>query len=423
MSFFKKLFGGGSYADDMAEGDKAFAAERWTDARAAYESALDRAKGDAESEPAQAKIDQCRDALARELMTEAERLLDADNLELAEAELQNAIELAASDEIRTMARRRIETLEKEDALRQHEELPDEMSDEDRWSLLAGSWTEDQLDEYDEYGEAFREAILLLHDGEHEAAREQLEAIADEYEDPVYLWLEVGRARMLCEDHEKAEEAFEAFLEPLEDDEGGAAKMAALANLATLRDRDDDEEGAIAYLEQAMDAFPEEPVPFLMMGQFLFGKGHHAEAAEVLLAGEDLLNPDRPDWRYLEQLGLALAEADEPERAAAYLDRVIAFFVGLRRHDRELDYPPASAVKRAELFEEEGRLEKAADLYRTLANGSDKDNHITYHREAARLLLELELHEEARRMLTRALALAEDDDEAAAEIEAQLEELE
>ncbi|MCA9609664.1 MAG: tetratricopeptide repeat protein [Myxococcales bacterium] len=423
MSFFKKLFGGASFADEIGEGDGLVEQGRHAEARAAYERAHDQARSDDERAQAQAKIDTCLDELARARIAEAEMLIENDALDLAEHELKNAMELAASDAIRNDARRRIETLEKEDAKRQQAELPDEMSDEDRWALLAGNWEEEQLDEYDEYGDAFREALLLLHDGDHAEARAALEAIADEYEDSVYLWLEIGRARMLGEAWDEAEEAFRTFLEGLGEDEGGAARLSALANVATLRDRAGDEEGAIEMLSEAMDAFPEEPAVFSMMGRYLLDKGDAAEAAEVLEAGAVLLDEERPDWRYLELLGLAHLEAENEDAAAVYLDRVITFFVSLRRHDRPLDYPPQTALARAKIHEDRGELNKAADIFRTLSMGTDTDNHLTYHREAARLLLELGLEDEARRMLTRALALCEDDPEVHAEIEEQVAALE
>lgn len=423
MSFFKKLFGGASFADEVREGDGLFEARRHAEARAAYERARDAARSDEERAEAQQKIDACLDALARERMAEAETLVANDAIDLAEAELQNAIELAASDKVRNEARRRLETLEQDDAKRQQAEIPDEMSDEDRWALLAGNWEEEQLEEYDEYGDAFRAALLALHDGDAKEARAALEAIEAEYEDCVYLWLEIGRARMLCEAWDEAEEAFRAFLDGLGEDEGGAARLAGLANLASLRDRAGDDEGAIEVLSEAMEASPEEPGVFSMMGRYLLDKGDAAEAAEVLEAGAVLLDEERPDWRYLELLGLAHHAAENEDAAAGYFDRVIAFFVSLRRHDRPLDYPPQTAVARAKIHEDQGELHKAADIYRTLSQGTDTDNHLTYHREAARLLLELELNDEARRMLTRALALCEDDPEVHAAIEQQVAALE
>ena len=423
MGFFKKLFGGRDFNGEMKEADAHFEGGAWAEARLCYERAAESARDGDDGSRAESQMRECLDRLAQARLDEAKELQANGHLDLAEAELMNAIELAASDSIRNEARRRIETLEQQDAVRKQAEIPDEMSDEDRWALLAGNWEEDQLDEYDEYGERFRTAVLAMHDGEGEAALETLEEIADEYEDPAYLWLEIARARSLVEDLAGSEEALRAFLEAMGPDDGGAARMGARANLAALRDRDEDEDGAIAELTKAMEEFPEETMPFLLMGRFLFDKGYFDEAAEVLEAGTQLLDPDRPDWRYLELVGLSLAEAGEPERAAGYLDQVISFFVSLRRHDRPLDYPVNTATTRAAIHENAGELEKAADLYRTLSQGSDAQNHLSYHQETARLLLELGLEEEARRMLTRALALAADDEEALEQIEAQLSELE
>ena len=64
---------------------------------------------------------------------------------------------------------------------------------------------------------------------------------------------------------------------------------------------------------------------------------------------------------------------------------------------------------AKLYESEGLLERAADMYRALSRGSDTEHHATYHYEAGRLLRAAGLTEEARRMLMRADALASEDD--------------
>jgi lipoprotein NlpI len=55
------------------------------------------------------------------------------------------------------------------------------------------------------------------------------------------------------------------------------------------------------------------------------------------------------------------------------------------------------------------LDRAADMYRALSQGSDRERHARYHYEAGRLLHAIGLMDEARRMLTRAEALRSDDD--------------
>ncbi|HHH29608.1 MAG TPA: hypothetical protein ENK57_14855, partial [Polyangiaceae bacterium] len=206
MGFFKKLFGGRDFNGEMKEADAHFEGGAWAEARLCYERAAESARDGDDGSRAESQMRECLDRLAQARLDEAKELQANGHLDLAEAELMNAIELAASDSIRNEARRRIETLEQQDAVRKQAEIPDEMSDEDRWALLAGNWEEDQLDEYDEYGERFRTAVLAMHDGEGEAALETLEEIADEYEDPAYLWLEIARARSLVEDLAGSEEA-------------------------------------------------------------------------------------------------------------------------------------------------------------------------------------------------------------------------
>ena len=79
-----------------------------------------------------------------------------------------------------------------------------------------------------------------------------------------------------------------------------------------------------------------------------------------------------------------------------------------------DFPPTTATTLAKLYEADGRLDRAADLYRALSQGSDKERHALYHYEAGRLLHALGLADEARRMLTRADALTTEDDAELAE---------
>lgn len=424
MSFFKRIFGGASFDEERADGDRLFDDEEFEQARIAYQRALDHKKPGPEDARThcETRMHACLDRMAEARIAEAEELVDNGQLDLAEEELQHAIELAKDEAIIKRAKRRIETLEQEDAKIQAE-IPDEMSDEDRWAILAGTWDDDQLAEYDEYGEAFREAMLLLHDEKLEEGLEGLEELLNDAEEPVYLWLEVGRARAVNEDFEGAEEAIREFLDLLEEDEGGEAKLSGFATLARLREQDGDEEGAMEELSDAMEAFPDDPRPFLLMGQYLRSKGHGEEAADVLEAGRALLDEDGFDWRYYQEVGLAQKDAGNAEIAADYLDRVIAFCIERSRQSGTVVYYPETAVARAALYEDEGRLEKAADLFRTLASGPDRANHLVYHREAGRLLAELGLDNDARRMLTRAVALAEDDDEAREALEAQLQELE
>jgi len=137
---------------------------------------------------------------------------------------------------------------------------------------------------------------------------------------------------------------------------------------------------------------------------------------VLHTSLDLSKKAGTDWRLLEEIGLASELAGKPDDARSFLEQVVEFFAS----HQITDYPPTTATTLAKLHEADGRLERAADLYRALSQGSDKEQHAVYHYEAGRLLHALGLSDEARRMLTRAGALAsEDDAELAAQITALL----
>ncbi|MGB9341285.1 MAG: hypothetical protein WCB63_18735, partial [Polyangiales bacterium] len=235
------------------------------------------------------------------------------------------------------------------------------------------------------------------------ARTQLETVLAEAQKPRYLWLEVGRARLLSDDVEGGKEALKSFLGALPDDEGGETKLAANLALARLADEAERFEEAMGYFQGAVHALPEDYRPYLAMGAFLRSKGHGEEALEVLHTSLELSETSGTDWRLLEELGLASELAGKPGDARSFLNQVVEFFT----HHQITDFPPTTATTLAKLYEAEGRLDRAADLYRALSQGSDRDRHALYHYEAGRLLQALDLQDEARRMLTRAEALLGD----------------
>ncbi|MDQ3037369.1 MAG: tetratricopeptide repeat protein [Myxococcota bacterium] len=422
MSFFKRMFGGVSAEEERREADRLLARSDHFEARQAYERALEKNKGaDATlREHCEARLLECYDAMAEERIADAERLRVEGQLEIARGELTTAIELARSASVRERARRAIEMLERRDAVEQATEQP-ELSDDDRWAVIAGTWEQPQIDEYDEYGDEFREAILALHDNRPKDALPVIERLVEEHgEDATYLWLEAGRARLVDGDEEGGADALRRFLDRMaesddDDDDRSDARLAAHLALASLADRKGDEEKAIDWLQKAMVAMPDDPRPYLQLGVYLREKGHADEAIDVLETAIELMDDDRPSWEAYQELGLAKMDAGHDVEAIDLLEKVVRFFVSRSR----LDFPRASALPLARLHEKQGQLERAADLYRNLASGSDRANHLEYHREAARVLTELGLYSEARRMLTRAAALAESEPAVLATVEADI----
>lgn len=401
MGLFKKLFA----ADPAALEKKAhalFAARDFGPAKLAYERALDARAGS--SHPAlEDKIRQCTDGIAQQRIDEAKAYLADGALELAGHELEGALEVATSEAIRAEAQQLLDGLEAEDALEQA--VSHEMTDEERIALIAGQWQDEQADEYESYGQPLFDALVAMQSERFDEALQGLEAIVSGAEGPRYLWLELGRARLLTMDLTGGKEALERFLEALGADEGGETKLAAHLALARLADDSDDFEEAMSQFEGAVHAIPEDYRPYLAMGAFLRSKGHADEALDVLRTALELSKNASVDWRLLEELGLAHEAVGKTDEAKSFLEQVIDFFT-----QRQVsDFPIPTATTLARLHEDDGKLDRAADLYRALSQGEDRDNHALYHYEAGRLLRDLGLGDEAHRMLTRAAALASDEE--------------
>jgi tetratricopeptide (TPR) repeat protein len=406
MSLLKKLFS----SDPLALEKKADALYENGDygpAKLAYEKALG-ACPESERPAIAAKARRCTDRIAEERIEEAKAYLARGSIELAEQELEGALEVVHDEGLRDAAQALLDGLEAKEA--QEQAATPEMTDEDRVALLMGQWLEDQAEEYEGYGDALIEALVAMQKEEIERARSELEALVSDAPSPRYLWLEVGRARLLCEDTSGGKEALQRFLAALEDDEGGETKLAANLALARLADDAGQFEEAMGHFAAAVHALPEDYRPYLAMGAFLREKGHASEALEVLQTALALSQTSGTDWRLFEELGLASELAEKPDDAVKFLEQVVEFFA----NHQISDFPAGTATTLAKLYESEGRLDRAADMYRALSEGSDRERHGLYHYEAGRLLLSLGLDDEARRMLTRAEALGSEGDPELAE---------
>jgi len=401
MSLFKKFFSADPEALEK-KADALFESGDFGPAKLAYEKAIAAAPESSRAALTD-KVEHCTNGIARQRIDEAKAYLDQSMVELAAHELEGALEVAIDESIQREARELLDGLEAKAA--QSEAAAPTLSDEERVALLMGQWQDAQADEYDEYGDALLDALVAMHKENLDEALPKLEALLEDAPSPRYLWLEVGRARLLADDVKGGKEALERFLDALDDDGGGETRLVANLTLARLADDDGDFEGATRYFDSAVQALPDDYRPYLAMGAFLRDKGHGEEAVEVLRTSLELSKTSGTDWRLLEELGLAHELAGKPEEAQKFLEQVIEFF---RNHEIS-DYPPTTATALARVYEADGRLDRAADMYRALSQGSDREQHALYHFEAGRLLRALELEDEAHRMLTRAKALTGDDD--------------
>ena len=401
MGLFKKLFTADPEALEK-KADALYAAGDYGSAKLAYEKALEASPQGAHAVLSE-KVRRCKTGIAQRRIDEAKAYLAQGSIELAEHELRGALEVAIDEGVRGEAQALLNGLEARDA-QGHATTP-EMTDEERVALLMGQWNEAQADEYDSYGDALLDALVAMHKENFDEARTRLEALLASAPEPRYLWLEVGRARLLTDDVTGGKDALQSFLGALQDDEGGETTLAANLALARLAEDAGEFEEAMDYFEGAVHALPKDYRPYLAMGAFLRDKGHGAEALEVLRTSLELSKTAGTDWRLLEEIGLASELVGKTDDAQSFLEQVIEFFT----NHQIMDFPPSTATTLAKLYEDRGRLDRAADMYRALSQGSDRDRHALYHYEAGRLLHDLGLTDEARRMLTRAEALTSEQD--------------
>jgi tetratricopeptide (TPR) repeat protein len=403
MSLLGGLFKKRSLGEQEAEAEALFAAGRFGDAKLAF----DRLEGRAEKEDktvaerARTRAAESCDCIADQRITEARNLFAGGHLDLARDELRHALETARSPEAQARAKAAEKAIEQRDATVQAAASRVELSDEERLTLISGSWEPLQAEELESYGEPLFAGLLQLESGHGKEALGMLLPLAERAPEASYLWLEVARAQLVAGELEASEASLRKFIARIGPEEGGTARLLAHRELCKLCHERGDRDGAVRELEAAAEALEDDPRPLLDLGNYLRVIQRPREAIEVLEMCAETFGDDTVEWPVTMELGLACAEAGDKERAIQALEQVIELLVS-RGH---LDLPPLAAVALAKLHEDEGNLARAADLFGSLARGEDSANHGLYHREAGRLLEALGLHDEARRMRERAEGLS------------------
>jgi tetratricopeptide (TPR) repeat protein len=395
------LFRKKSLEELETEASDLFRQGRLGEAKLAYDRLEDRAKKAAPAcaDRAREQASACCDGIAQRRVDDAQNLARTGHVDLAREELAHALETARSEAMLGRVRDAMRALERRDAISHAVKAP-ELSADERFTLIQGAWEPLQAAELESYGEPLVKAVVALEDGDAKRALPLLEQLVATAKAPSYLWLEVGRARLLLDELEGAEAALRKFLSRIGPDEGGAARLSAHREIARLLHTRGDHEQALAELEAACDALEEDPRPLLDLGNYLRMLERPHEAVEVLELCASLFNEQRIEWPVLNELGVAYAEAGKDEQAVSTLETMLEHL----NQRGQTDFPALGTATLARVQERRGNLARAADLFRALAEGSDVANHGLYHREAARLLDLLGLGEEARRMAERAEAL-------------------
>ncbi len=395
------LFRKKTLADLKGEAEALYQAGNLGEAKLAYDRLEERATKEdpALAREAAERVIICCDKLAEARLRDAADLETRGLTELARVELKHALDTARSAAMIERIHEAERVIERREAVQQAAPLA-EMSDEERIALIAGSWEPLQAEEVERYGEPFMQAVLALDEERGADAAALLESILLTAKEPSYLYLELGRARLIAGDLVGGERDLNLFLSRIGPDEGGTARLLAHRELVRLAHERGDREAALAQLEAAAEALDSDPRTYLDLGSYLRLLSRPVEAVEVLEQCTELFENERVEWPVLMELGLAYGEAGTTNKAIEMLEAVIEQVT--QRGTRDL--PPTAVTALAKLHESQGNLARSADLYRALTEGSDGANHALYHREAARLLGELGLADEARRMAERAAAL-------------------
>lgn len=401
--FLGGLFRKRPLSELQAEAEEHLAGARFGEAKLAFDRLAARAeKEDPElARRAQQWSHDACDSIARGRMKEAKALARAGHRDLAREELDHALETAHGEQARSEVQAAITAMEQRDASVQAVQAVVELSDEERLTLITGSWEPLQAEELERYGEPLLQALLAIDDQRAADALALLQPLTAEAKEASYLWLELARAQLLAGELDASEESLRRFVARIGPDEGGTARLLAHRELARLLHERDDREGAIREFEACAEALEDDPRPLLDLGNYLRLIGRPTEAVEVLEMCAEQFEEGAVEWPVTLELGLACAEAGQGPRAITALENVVQTLVGRGNQD----VPAAAAIALAKLHEADGNLVRAADLYRALAQGEDGANHALYHREASRVLELLGLTDEARRMRERAEGLS------------------
>ncbi len=387
MSFLKAIFGK-TFDEYLAEGKHLFAEGRYGLAKLSLDRALDKSKGvDASAiEAIKTMILDCKRHLATAKIAEADEAAQSHDMESATKLLQDALEICDETSISTKVTERIKQYEAMDARRLVEE-EDQIDDDELLTIIAGTWSDDQAEEYSKLPEEFHDALLADHDGKHDEAAEIFKTIIAQKNLSIelkYLYFETGKALTAASKNLEALEMFDLFFAA--SNKTGASSeiilaahdMKAEALAATERWEEAEEE-----LRKAAKDAPSNHRVFLKLGVFLRNRKKPEQSLKMLEKARELMGQMHPDFSVIRELGFTYLVMEKKDEAAECFSSIIEHLASKGEHSQ---FDPITAVTLASLQEEKGQYQKAADLYRHLAVGYDTANYFVYNYQAAKLLM-------------------------------------
>jgi tetratricopeptide (TPR) repeat protein len=412
MSFFSKLFGG-TFEDRFNEGKRLFEEKKYGQAKLCLEHALCKTKGAAPQsvEEARTMTAECRRQLATAKIAEADTAVSSGDLEGAFYLLKDAEDICDEDAIADAVHKRLKSFESADTRSLQQEV-NHIEDDEMLTIIGGTWTEDQAQEYAAMPEELRRALLADHDGRHEEAAQILKKIierSDLEKKPKYLYFELGKVLLACEQFGPAIEMLDTFIDASKDDDRSlATRLVAYdikADAMCALERFDEAEETF---RAAAKAAPENHEVFRKLGVYLRGRKKFDSSIRALERARDLMGQMHPDFAVIREMGFTYLAMEKKDDALECFASVIEHLASKGEHTQ---FDPVAAVTLAGLYEERNELQKAADLFRHLAVGYDTANHFNYNMHAARLLKRSNANRElVERYLIRARELAETDEQ-------------
>ncbi len=411
MSLFGNLFGKPFEALE-ADGRQLFEQKRYGEAKLSLDKALVKSKGADRDRVAQiqAMIESCKRSLAEGRIAEADRLAATGELEEATALLADAAEIFDHPTIHSAVQERLKRYEVEDTRRLVDTV-DEIDDDELMTIIAGTWTDAQADEYAAMPEQLRNALLASHDGRFDEAIEIIEKILnmpDLSTPSKYLYLELGKLYLQVKKPEEAVTLLDEFLERIASDDSADDARLAASNMRAaaliILERFDEAE---TTLKTCCRLAPENHRVFRELGVFLRSQKKYDESIRVLEKAQELMGQMHPDITVIREIGFTYLAMDRKSEAMTCFKGVIEHFASKGEHTQ---FDPQTAITLAKLHEEKNEFSAAADLYRHLSVGYDTQNHFVYNLQAARFL-KLAGDDEVlvTRYLNRARELAETDE--------------
>jgi tetratricopeptide (TPR) repeat protein len=396
-------------------GDRYAAEGQWALARGEYEDALARYQGgdDAARDAVKAALQNAGTELYGLHVRQGDAAWDAELDEEALDHYRMALSLVTDAKERARLEKRVaEILEGDEhrranadamAFEEQEATEDAFNAEnpdERFELLLEGTPEEVADHYLELGPEFRDAFLVMHDGDAKEALARFDRLLKADAPDPYVQLERGRALLVLERFDEAVRALRAYCAVIEDDPA-ALRMLADA-LHGLKRHDE----ALAVLEDVRAQRPDDVESHVALGQHHLAVKDWDDGVEAIAVGlEQVPYPLKriPLWRTMGQL--LLGKGDEKGAIGAW-EKVLEAEWEIDNETGELHFDRETAWLLTGLYaKRKEELQRAMDLVKALElAGADEERWQLLLRRGQLLFL-MGDQEEAREALLRARATA------------------